>query len=428
VNRRLTSLVAAVVVVCALGASSCAEAGVNMAVAASHSKLYLFGSGISWGGQSSVQLAVNYYENNELKQLVGTSYAGIAVRNNLVFVADQTTGVGTLHVIRIDNILGTPVGTLLRSVTLSSGSNSLGIPTEVSVDAAGNVFVLESEGVNAKYAFVSPPIGGWGSSGTPGVSIRTLSSDTDSSPIADVAAFGVPGQAIFAHQNIDLEDFAQQSFVTTSGGSGVGPTKLGENDFQPRAITVYQPNPDTYFAYVLNRLGTTYPTQYGNIAALNAATHTRLAGHGSVALPENMIPLDIAAFRVSGTGYLGIVARSNEDSQQAWRYTLDDNGVPLANTLTVYNIGSGDFSPEHQCASSEDGTIFWFTNQQSGTVIALSTSSWQLVNDQGANGHYNVEDTVRYIAACSYVPEPSSAAAFAGMMLGLASILRRKKS
>ncbi len=371
-------------------------------IAGNNGKLLILSQNTTWGGQKYRTL----YEFSS-----GVKPTGVAVYGTYAFVADASSG-GSIRVLKINNMAGLPTAELIKTIPLSMGTSSdpSGSPGSVSVDSQGNVFVVSETGTKAKYAYLPAPAGmDWANYNTANTITAATSSTVDYSPIVDIATYKSGGvdKAITVHQSTEVSALSYVSTIIGPIGTQLT-TEIGPTSYNPSAICV-DSSTGTALAYVANR-----PLdESGIINVIPADSHSNPAVY---ALPS-FRPHDLCTFSVGGNSFLGIVGITTGGIHQAWKVPLDSYGMPIFESSSIFEISIATL---HKAASSSDGSTFWIVSPESKTFTVLNTTSWSGIS-------VNTAQQISRVAAFSYVPEPSSIAALATMLMGSLGIALRRK-
>lgn len=411
-KQKLGAIIVAVAVALTMAVVP-ANAGKQWAIATGYTSIYMLN--LESGGLT-----------NEFDVLNGGKIQGVAIWNDYVFVADGSSGSGTLHIGQIDTTGLTPKINW-RANTVSLGA--LVDPGAVAVDATGGVYVIsksritDGSGTHSYVGYLPYSSGTWSQAG-----FNLF--DRPTGFLADIAATGSGSQALIAHRDVTDSSihWADQSWVSgvNSGGLTGEPYLPEDKGYDPRGITV-----GGGLAYMVNHLTEIEESgaqERGSISVLSTTTLQKVVdlaiGTGT------FMPTDVSYFSAGGINYLGIVGTTANGPAQAWRITLDANGIPQVTVNESGGLTGGGVlthtltNSDAFCTVSPDGTTFWVTSPATGTITALDTSTWQGVD-------LTVEGGPRYIAAYTPaeepVPEPSSMLAVLTGLVGLAGALKRRR-
>lgn len=402
-RQRMCVLMGILVVAFALAVTP-ASAGAQWAVATSYTGVYLLN--LDSGGLSNAMDT----------GLTGGSLGGVAIWNNYVFVADGTSGNGRLHIGQIDSTGLTPtINWLPDSVSLGALNN----PSAVAVDATGGVYVISKDRISGAAGYHSY-VGYLPSQGNTWASAGLNLFDMPTGFLSDIATTGIGSQALVSHRDArDPEDhWAGQTWISSVNSGGIANTNLPEDEgYYPGGIAAGTNG----ISYIAN-----HPLDRGSISVIDSSSLQSIV---TAAIDTGSFrPTDISFFSIGPTNYLGVVGTS-QGANQAWRITLDANGVPLVAVDGDGSLSGGgvlaqmlDTSNEAFCTLSPDGKVFWVTS--GNEVTALDTNTWTSVSVSVTGGP-------RYIAAFtpsdSPVPEPSSLLALLTGSVGLIGVLKRRR-
>lgn len=422
IARRSMVTVIAVMMLAALGLQVSATVP-HYALATSSSQVYMFGTDADWSIKSK-QITFDGVTASKL--------TGIAVRDNYAFVADASAD--KLYVLEMKGFDTTnPTFSVVKAISLNDGTNSLREPGSVTVDAAGNVYVIDSttqmngDRHYSTYAYIDKNLI------NPAATTTAAITRINDAVLDGIAI--VPTGAVVLHRSTATGYFGETYVARVNGTSATNiATPLNGSiedpvvNFNPMGIAA-----SGDVAYIINKLGTTsIEEKYGSLTLFNTASWSKMGN--TTKWPNDLIPSAVTTFTRNSTNYLVVMGTGewNEqglptpitNQQQAWLYTLDPSGN--LGIATEAALDMADFSQVHKCAVSEDGEVFWFTNQQAGTVKAWSTTNW------GANvGSFTpVQDALGNVVAFKYVapvPEPTGLVALFSFSAGLIGFIKRRR-
>lgn len=332
-------------------------------------------------------------------------FTGVAVYKdaygiNTAYVGDSN---GMVHVIKINNILGSNTFQFVRSIDLkANSSNAVSTPGSVTVDSNGNAYVIDQH--NGNYAYIE-------NGGSYNATIRA----TGMASLADIAALS--NGAMFAGFGADPNpDYGNIATYAYSSNGTSAQRLIGSYDTTAVAVG------DSSHAYVTGKM-----TEVENESALVVVDTGMASAIGTYIPLAGITPRDIATFQIGSDWYLGMIGnKAIGSAKTAWRIALNGEGLPDIGTIQELSLsGSREDATSYFCSTSPDGSLFWYTNPQTGSIKYINTSTWQKAGS--INDVYGVTQLVGFSPIATPVPEPSSLVALAGFAAGAFGIFKRRK-
>lgn len=333
---------------------------------------------------SSSKVFLTKYEsgtvsNYVIAELNSSTITGVGTWGEYVFLADAASaGDASPRSLRVGKVVdaATPNPTihwLGDPIPLSSGSTLLKQPGAVAVDSAGEVYVLGgrwndgSGHTHSSYARVTSltPSDLWADTlpGHVSVSITDLPTTT----LIDIAVTEDANKAVIALQDTSTTWDGMSCVL----GVATNVTHvLNDTGYFPQGIAMGKAG----YSYMLNS-STELDPQYGpdEVGSISVITDALAKAADAVQL-GSFRPTDAALFTVGTDDFLGVVGVTSGGVSQAWKMPIQTGtALPLAAGAVKVNI---DISNNHSCGLSLDGSLFFVTSPQAGTVAVFDTATW----------------------------------------------------
>ncbi len=230
---------------------------------------------------------------------------------------------------------------------------------------------------------------------------------------------------------IGRDTYPNFSFVTSASGGVPGASiKLDNHAYKPIAAAIHEPASSSSWAYILNEYDVDPITQnvlnYGTISVFN--TNLLSQNGSSVYLPAGMRPMDICAYTIGSTKYIGVLGLIGANAV-AYQIEIDANGIPIMDPFTGNNpqqpFSLGITSDRLRWGVGKNGVLWVSTNSSQLLALNATASGLRFL----ANGNISLPASVNYVTYVEeVVPEPSSFAAMAIFAAGsLAAFIRNRR-